>query len=63
MQLAENVRRLDAAGVIGVFNYGGMPFDVARDNMDCFTRRVLPVLQGIDTGTELRAAAAAVPAR
>jgi alkanesulfonate monooxygenase SsuD/methylene tetrahydromethanopterin reductase-like flavin-dependent oxidoreductase (luciferase family) len=62
-QLAENVRRLDAAGVIGVFSYGGMPFDVARDNMDCFARRVLPVLQGIDTGVELRAAAAAVPTR
>ncbi|HVW35214.1 MAG TPA: LLM class flavin-dependent oxidoreductase, partial [Acidimicrobiia bacterium] len=29
-QLVENVRRIDAAGVIGVFNYAGMPGDVAR---------------------------------
>lgn len=52
-QLVENVRRLDAAGVIGVFSYGGMPLNMARDNMDCFARRVLPVLQGIDTGAAL----------
>jgi alkanesulfonate monooxygenase SsuD/methylene tetrahydromethanopterin reductase-like flavin-dependent oxidoreductase (luciferase family) len=57
-QLAENVRRLDAAGVVGIFSYGGMPHDLARDNIGCFARRVLPVLAGIDTGAELRAATA-----
>jgi alkanesulfonate monooxygenase SsuD/methylene tetrahydromethanopterin reductase-like flavin-dependent oxidoreductase (luciferase family) len=57
-QLAENVRRLDAAGVVGIFSYGGMPHDLARDNIGCFARRVLPVLAGIDTGAELSAATA-----
>ncbi|MGH8991293.1 MAG: LLM class flavin-dependent oxidoreductase [Acidimicrobiia bacterium] len=58
-QLAENVHRLDAAGVIGVFSYGGMPHDLADDNINLFARRVLPVLQGIDTGVELGAATVA----
>ena len=49
-QLRENVRRIDGAGVVGVFNYGGMPDDVARANIGCFAESVLPVLQGIDTG-------------
>jgi alkanesulfonate monooxygenase SsuD/methylene tetrahydromethanopterin reductase-like flavin-dependent oxidoreductase (luciferase family) len=52
-QLAENVRRLDAAGVVGVFSYGGMPFDLVDENVDCFARQVLPVLAGIDTGVRL----------
>ena len=55
-QLTENVRRLDAAGVIGIFSYGGMPHDLARDNIGCFARRVLPALRAIDTGVELGAA-------
>src|SRR3989440_12916196 len=49
-QLRENVRRIDGAGVVGVFNYGGMPHDVARANIGCFAERVLPALHGIDTG-------------
>ena len=49
-QLRENVRRIDGAGVVGVFNYGGMPDDVARANIGCFAERVLPVLHGIDAG-------------
>ncbi|MGH9038643.1 MAG: LLM class flavin-dependent oxidoreductase [Acidimicrobiia bacterium] len=57
-QLRENVRRLDAAGVVGIFSYGGMPHDRARDNMDLFARRVLPTLSGIDTGAGLSGAAA-----
>lgn len=55
-RLAENVRRLDAAGVLGIFSYGGMPHDLAQDNITLFARRVLPVLQSIDTGVELGAA-------
>ncbi|HVW32419.1 MAG TPA: LLM class flavin-dependent oxidoreductase, partial [Acidimicrobiia bacterium] len=49
-QLTENVRQIDAAGVITLFNYAGMPDDVARANIDCFARHVLPVLHDIDTG-------------
>ena len=56
-QLAENVHRLDAAGVVGVFSYGGMPHDLADENIGLFARQVLPVLAGIDTGVQLSGAA------
>jgi hypothetical protein len=49
-QLRENVRRIDAAGVVGVFNYAGMPDDVARANIGLFAEQVMPALHGIDTG-------------
>jgi alkanesulfonate monooxygenase SsuD/methylene tetrahydromethanopterin reductase-like flavin-dependent oxidoreductase (luciferase family) len=49
-RLREDARRIDAAGVIGVFNYGGMTDDVARANYRSFARDVLPTLQTIDTG-------------
>jgi len=49
-QLRENVRRIDGAGVVGVFNYAGMPDDVAMANIGLFAKSVLPVLNGIDTG-------------
>jgi alkanesulfonate monooxygenase SsuD/methylene tetrahydromethanopterin reductase-like flavin-dependent oxidoreductase (luciferase family) len=58
-QLRENVRRIDGAGVVGVFNYAGMPHDVARANLGCFAETVLPVLHGIDTGPPLGLAVAA----
>jgi alkanesulfonate monooxygenase SsuD/methylene tetrahydromethanopterin reductase-like flavin-dependent oxidoreductase (luciferase family) len=50
-QLRENVRRIDGAGVVGIFNYAGMPDDVARANIACFADRVLPALRGVDTGS------------
>ena len=49
-QPPENVRRIDAAGVVGVFNYAGMPDDVARANIGLFADQVMPALHGIDTG-------------
>lgn len=49
-QLRENVARIDAAGVIGVFSYGGMPDDTARANITCFAEEVLPALHEMDTG-------------
>jgi alkanesulfonate monooxygenase SsuD/methylene tetrahydromethanopterin reductase-like flavin-dependent oxidoreductase (luciferase family) len=52
-QLRESIRRIDGAGVIGIFNYGGMPDDVARDNLELFAGKVLPTLQSIDTGTRV----------
>jgi len=57
-QIVENVRRIDAAGVIGVFNYAGMPDDVARANIGLFAERVLPALQRVDTGPAVGAALA-----
>jgi alkanesulfonate monooxygenase SsuD/methylene tetrahydromethanopterin reductase-like flavin-dependent oxidoreductase (luciferase family) len=58
-QLRENIRRIDGAGVIGIFNYAGMPDDVARDNFELFADKVLPTLRSIDTGTDVGLAAAA----
>lgn len=49
-QIRENIRRIDAAGVITLFNYAGMPDEVARGNVDLFVDKVLPTLQSIDTG-------------
>jgi alkanesulfonate monooxygenase SsuD/methylene tetrahydromethanopterin reductase-like flavin-dependent oxidoreductase (luciferase family) len=54
-QLIENVRRIDAAGVVGVFNYAGMPDDVARANVGLFAEKVLPVLKAVDTGAAVGA--------
>ena len=56
-QIRENVRRIDGAGLIGVFNYGGMPDDVARANIGLFADAVLPALHEIDTGPPLGAPA------
>lgn len=53
-QLRENVRRIDGAGVVGIFNYAGMPDDVALGNIGLFAREVLPTLQSIDTTAALR---------
>ncbi|MEW6472219.1 MAG: LLM class flavin-dependent oxidoreductase [Actinomycetota bacterium] len=52
-QLRENIRRIDGAGVIGIFNYAGMPDDVARSNMELFAGKVIPTLQSIDTGAQV----------
>jgi len=48
-QIAENIRRLDGAGVIAVLSYGGMDAETAAANQALFARDVLPRLQQIDT--------------
>ncbi len=52
-RLIEYVNRVDAAGMIGIFSYGGMPHDVAKANMQLFAEKVLPRLQDYDTGVEI----------
>jgi alkanesulfonate monooxygenase SsuD/methylene tetrahydromethanopterin reductase-like flavin-dependent oxidoreductase (luciferase family) len=49
-QMIENTRRIDGAGVIGVFSFGGMPPETARANIRLFAEKVLPRLKadGID---------------
>jgi alkanesulfonate monooxygenase SsuD/methylene tetrahydromethanopterin reductase-like flavin-dependent oxidoreductase (luciferase family) len=49
-QVIEHVRRIDAAGIIGIFSHGAMPDDVARANMELFAREVLPSLSALDVG-------------
>jgi alkanesulfonate monooxygenase SsuD/methylene tetrahydromethanopterin reductase-like flavin-dependent oxidoreductase (luciferase family) len=58
-QIIENIRRIDGAGVIAVFSYGGMPHDLAKDNIRLFAEKVLPTLKAYDTGPAVGAALAA----
>ena len=48
-QLCENAASIDASGVIGVFSYGGMPFEMAKDNINLFAEKVLPRLKAHKT--------------
>jgi alkanesulfonate monooxygenase SsuD/methylene tetrahydromethanopterin reductase-like flavin-dependent oxidoreductase (luciferase family) len=52
-QLRENIRRIDGAGVVGIFNYAGMPDDVANANFELFADKVMPALRTIDTGVQV----------
>jgi alkanesulfonate monooxygenase SsuD/methylene tetrahydromethanopterin reductase-like flavin-dependent oxidoreductase (luciferase family) len=54
-QVVEMVRRIDGAGIIGVFSHGAMPHDVARQNMELFAKRVLPKLADVDLGSAVAA--------
>ncbi|HUA54905.1 MAG TPA: LLM class flavin-dependent oxidoreductase [Candidatus Sulfotelmatobacter sp.] len=52
-KLAEHQRRADSGALIGIFNYGGMPEELARRNATLFAERVLPRLHAIDAGCEI----------
>jgi alkanesulfonate monooxygenase SsuD/methylene tetrahydromethanopterin reductase-like flavin-dependent oxidoreductase (luciferase family) len=54
-QAVERVRALDAAGLVAVLSYGGMPAAVARRNADVFTEQVLPKLRAADPFRDLQA--------
>ena len=49
-QLCEHIDAIDAEGVIGVFSYGDMPFNVAKDNIHLFAKQVLPRLKARSIG-------------
>jgi hypothetical protein len=40
--------QLDADEFVGVFKYGGMPYEEAERNMRLFAKKVLPVIQADD---------------
>jgi alkanesulfonate monooxygenase SsuD/methylene tetrahydromethanopterin reductase-like flavin-dependent oxidoreductase (luciferase family) len=44
-KMVENARLVNAAGVIGIFSYGNMPYDMARKNLELFAKKVLPRLK------------------
>lgn len=44
-KLMEYAELVDAEAVLGVFSYGGMPFDMARQNVQTFADKVLPRLK------------------
>jgi alkanesulfonate monooxygenase SsuD/methylene tetrahydromethanopterin reductase-like flavin-dependent oxidoreductase (luciferase family) len=48
--IIENIRRIDGAGVICVFSFGGMPHDLAKANIRLFADKVLPTLRAYDVG-------------
>ncbi len=52
-------QRIDAGGFIGVFSYGGMPHELARENMSLFAQTVLPRLKAVDVGSDVGLAMAA----
>jgi hypothetical protein len=52
-RVIDDVRRVDAAGVIAVSSYGGMSVSEARANQALFAEQVMPVLRSIDTGEEV----------
>jgi hypothetical protein len=52
-KLIDDVTRVDAAGVIVVSSYGGMPEPLARANQERFARDVMPTLHAHDTDAEV----------
>lgn len=64
-QLIEYQRMVGAGGVIGVFSYGGMPFDEAEENMRLFSDKVMPRLRAheIDGGVGTSTVPTAVASR
>jgi alkanesulfonate monooxygenase SsuD/methylene tetrahydromethanopterin reductase-like flavin-dependent oxidoreductase (luciferase family) len=49
-QMIENNRRIDGAGVIGIFSFGGMPHAAAQANIRLFAEKVLPRLKAEGDG-------------
>ncbi|MGE0068497.1 MAG: LLM class flavin-dependent oxidoreductase [Solirubrobacterales bacterium] len=52
-EMIANVERIDGAGAIAIFSYGGMPAETVRASADLFTERVLPELAAFQTGVEV----------
>jgi len=48
---------LDASEFVGVFKYGGMPFEEAQRNLRLFAAKVLPVIQAEAEHSEYQASA------
>jgi len=49
-RIVEARARADAAAWVGIFSYGGMPYDMARANMTLFAEKVLPRLKALPGG-------------
>lgn len=48
-ETVERARALNAGGVVNIFDFGGMPFEVSRRNVEVYTEQVLPRLREVDT--------------
>lgn len=49
-KLTDHQRRADSGALIGIFSYGGMPDDIAKNNITLFAEKVLPRLKKLDVG-------------
>ncbi len=54
-RIVDYMDKIDGAGLIGVFSYGGMPHDLAKDNIRLFSDKVLPRLKTYQTGVDVGA--------
>lgn len=45
--------RTDCGGVINAFSFGGMPHDLAKQNMKTFAEKVLPQLKSLDVADQI----------
>jgi len=54
-KLKEYQKRTDAVAFMSIFSYGGMPHELARHNMQLFSKSVLPRLKALDVGATLSA--------
>ena len=52
-RIRDYIEKIDGAGIIGVFSYGGMPKQLAKENITLFAEKVLPRLQATDLGVEV----------
>lgn len=52
-KMADYQRMTDCAGFMGVFSYGGMPHDMAKQNIHTFAEKVLPRVKALDVGVEV----------
>lgn len=59
-RLIEYQKLADYGGVVGVFSFGGMPHDLARENMQLFAEKVMPRLKAYDTGASVGGDGAAI---
>lgn len=56
-RIVDYIEKIDGAGVIGVFSYGGMPQQLAKDNIRLFAEKVMPRLKAHETGVAVGAPA------
>ncbi len=52
-KLKEYQRMVGAAGIIGVFSFGGMPYDEAQHNLQLFADEVMPLLHDHPTESDV----------
>ncbi len=52
-KIMEQHRLAGSGGLIGIFSYGGMPHDLAKQNIRTFAEKVMPRLKALDVGGDI----------